>query len=193
MKAGTICGAALVVVSCAIGCGGSQPVATNASAGAAASAGASTADGAGGASGAAAGASSATGPASSPPGASPAASAAAAGAAATAPKERPFANTPLEAQSLIQEQIDGHIKALWKCVADWRAKKNDAHKALVVDIGIDQEGNLLGITSPNPKKADVEPATRDCMMATLHGLPFPRSHAGVITVRQTFSDVSVQP
>ena len=78
-------------------------------------------------------------------------------------------------------------------MADWRLKKNDAHKALVVDIGIDQEGNLLGITSPNPKKADVEPATRDCMMATLHGLPFPRSHAGVITVRQTFSDVSVQP
>jgi len=27
----------------------------------------------------------------------------------------------------------------------------------------------------------------------LHGLPFPRSHAGIITVRQTFTDVSVAP
>jgi hypothetical protein len=29
-------------------------------------------------------------------------------------------------------------------------------------------------------------------MGALHGLPFPRSHAGIITVRQTFTDQQIQ-
>lgn len=111
--------------------------------------------------------------------------------AAPAPVARPFASTPLEAQSLIQEQIDARMKVLWKCVGDYRTHKGNPHKALVVDIGIDQEGTLLGVASPNPKK-DLDPALRDCMMAALHGLPFPRSHAGIITVRQTFTDQQMQ-
>jgi hypothetical protein len=115
------------------------------------------------------------------------------GVEAAAPLPRPFANTQLEAQSLIQEQIDAHMKPLWKCVADHRAKGADPHKGVMVDIGIDQEGTLLGIKSPNPTKGDLDPALRDCMLAVLHGLPFPRSHAGIITVRQTFTDVSVAP
>ena len=104
---------------------------------------------------------------------------------------RPFASTPLEAQSLIQEQVDAHMKTLWKCVADYRTRKGDPHKAVVVDVGIDQEGTLLGVMTPNAKQGDLEPALRDCIFGTLHGLPFPRSHSGVITVRQTFTDVSV--
>ena len=63
---------------------------------------------------------------------------------------------------------------------------------MTVDIGIDQEGTLLGVVSPNPKKGDLEPALRDCLWGNLHGLPFPRSHAGVITVRQTFTDMMTQ-
>jgi hypothetical protein len=207
MNTGTILGATLVVLSCAIGCGGATPPADTASsaasgapagggAGAAAGTNATSAGpGSGPASGAGAGssASSATGTGAASAGATAGSTTATATAGATAPKERPFANNALEAQNLIQEQIDGHIKPLWKCVADYRAKKGDAHKALLIDIGIDQEGNLLGVTTPNPKKSDIDQATRDCMMAVLHGLPFPRSHAGVITVRQTFSDMTVQP
>jgi len=113
------------------------------------------------------------------------------GTDSSVPVARPFASTPLEAQSLIQEQVDAHMKTLWKCVGDYRTRKGDPHKAVVVDVGIDQEGTLLGVMSPNTKQGDLEPALRDCIFGTLHGLPFPRSHSGVITVRQTFTDVSV--
>jgi hypothetical protein len=123
--------------------------------------------------------------------AAPASSAGDAGMEAAAPVPRPFASTPLEAQTLIQEQIDARMKVLWKCVSDYRTQIGDPHKALAVDVGIDQEGTLLGVASPNPKK-DLDPALRDCMMAALHGLPFPRSHAGIITVRQTFKDQQIQ-
>ena len=114
-------------------------------------------------------------------------------AQAAVPVAHPFASTPLEAQSLIQEQIDAHIRPLWKCVNDLRATKGHPHEAVTVDIGIDQEGNLLGVVSSNPKRGDLDPVLKACMMTALHGLPFPRSHAGIITVRQTFTDVSVTP
>lgn len=114
-----------------------------------------------------------------------------AGEEAPARVAHPFASTPLEAQSLIQEQIGVRMTVLWKCVSDYRTKNGEPHKALVVDIGIDQEGTLLGVASPNPKK-DLDPALRDCIMGALHGLPFPRSHAGIITVRQTFTDQQIQ-
>jgi hypothetical protein len=125
------------------------------------------------------------------PSAAPSSSVSDAGAEASVPAPRPFASTPIEAQSLIQEQIDTRMKVLWKCVTDFRTKVGDPHKAFAVDIGIDQEGSLLGVASPNPKH-DLDPAVRACMMSALHGLPFPRSHAGIITVRQTFSDAVVQ-
>jgi hypothetical protein len=113
-------------------------------------------------------------------------------AAADARVERPFAKTALEAQSLIQALIDAHIKPLWKCVEQLRAAKGDPHKAVTVDIGIDQEGNLLGVTTVNAKQGGLDPTTRDCMFGALHGLPFPRSHSGVITVRQSFTDEVIQ-
>jgi hypothetical protein len=111
------------------------------------------------------------------------------GGEAAVPVVHPFASTPLEAQSLIQQQIDTRMKTLWKCVGDYRSKKGDPHKAVIVDIGIDQEGSLLGVVSPNPKQGDLDPGLRDCMMGALRGAPFPRSHSGIITVRQTFTDV----
>jgi hypothetical protein len=132
------------------------------------------------------------------PAAAPAGGAAGAGApgdagvaVADAKVERPFAKTAVEAQALIQEQIDAHIKPLWKCVEQLRAAKGDQHKAVAVDIGIDQEGNLIGVTTPNAK-GDLDPTMRDCMFAALHGLPFPRSHSGIITVRQSFKDELIQ-
>jgi hypothetical protein len=113
--------------------------------------------------------------------------------APAAPVAHPFANTVLEAQTIIQEQIDAHMKALWKCVDAYRANKGDPHKAVVIDVGIDQEGNLLGVTTSNTKAGGLDPALRQCLWDGLHGLPFPRSHAGVITVRQTFTDAAVSP
>ena len=108
------------------------------------------------------------------------------------PRERPFASTPVEAQTLIQSEIDAHIKTLWRCVEDYRARKGDPHKAVMVDVGIDQEGTLLGVTA-NSKQGEFDPALKDCLFRALRGLVFPRSHAGVITVRQTFTDAPLTP
>jgi hypothetical protein len=105
----------------------------------------------------------------------------------------PFASTVIEAQSLIQEQMDAHMKTLWKCVSAYRATGGDPHKAVVVDVGIDQEGVLLGVTSPSTKQGGLDPVLKQCLFDGLHGLPFPSSHAGIITVRQTFTDQVVSP
>lgn len=94
---------------------------------------------------------------------------------------------------MIQSQIDVQMKVLWKCVQDYRVKAGDPHKPVVVDIGIDQEGKLIGVTTPNAKRGELDPALKDCMYAALHGSPFPRSHAGVITVRQSFTDAPIAP
>jgi|SRR5579859_3577771 len=199
MNPGTIRTAALVLIPMAVACGGAKtPDASSAAGGGSASAGGastaataaapSTAAAASTAGSTAGGAASTSGGAASPSGGAAGASS----AAAAAPAEKPFAHNPLEAQNLIQATIDEHTKTLWKCVADYRQRVNDAHKAVVVDIGIDQEGVLLGVVSPNAKKNPIDAPLKDCLDRALRGLPFPRSHAGVITVRQTFSDAVVQ-
>jgi hypothetical protein len=192
MNTGTIRGLALVVSSLVMGCAGSKPTVESAGAASATGAAPATPPGAGAASSAPAGASSAAGASQAGP-ATAQSPQATQPAASTPPAERPFAKTPLEAQSLIQDQIDKHTKVLWACVTDYRSKKGDPHKPVVVDIGIDQEGTLLGVVTPNKKQGDLDPALKDCLMAALHGLAFPRSHAGVITVRQSFTDVAVTP
>jgi len=111
--------------------------------------------------------------------------------AAAVPVERPFASTPLEAQTMIQAAIDARMKTLWKCVEDYRTRTGDPHRALTLNVGIDQEGHLFGVTAADPKHPDLEPALKDCVLNTLRGAPFPRSHTGVITVRQVFQDASM--
>ena len=108
-------------------------------------------------------------------------------------KERPIAKSPMEAQSLIQVTIDEQMTALWRCVKDYRSRVNDPHREVLVDIGIDQEGILMGVTTATPKKGELEPALKQCLFVALHGQPFPRSHAGVISVRESFQDLSVSP
>jgi hypothetical protein len=221
MTIGTISGAVCVALAMAMatGCGGSnartdapQGAAPPPSAAAAVAPSGGTA-GAGSSSPAPTDTGSASSPAVAASDGARSASAPSAGAPAsdTPPKPaRAFANTALEAQSIIQEQIDTRTKVLWKCVETYRARKGDPHKPIVIDVGIDQEGSLLGVTvaqskpAPTPKKkapAAPSPQTatqddadfHDCVMDALRGLAFPRSHAGVITVRQTFKDTAVTP
>lgn len=194
MKVGGTIGAGLAVaVAFVMACGGSRssaPAAAAPSAAESASAGPSPAPTAG--AGAAPAAPSATAPAttSAPSAAAGAATDGGATAGPASPGERPFAHTALEAQQIIQSQIDAHIKQLWACVNDYRAKKKTPHKEVVVAIGIDEEGNLLGVMLANAKHG-LDKTLEQCMFSALHGLPFPRSHAGVITVKQSFNDMTV--
>jgi hypothetical protein len=106
-----------------------------------------------------------------------------------AASERPFAKTSLEAQTFIQQDIDARRKPLWKCVEDLRTKVGDPHLSVAVDIGIDQEGRLIGVA--DTKHGGIDPTLQSCMTAILRLAPFPRSHTGVITVHQVFQDSTV--
>jgi hypothetical protein len=106
-----------------------------------------------------------------------------------AASERPFAKTALEAQTFIQQDIDARRKPLWKCVEDLRTKVGDPHLSVAVDIGIDQEGRLIGVA--DTKHGGIDPTLQSCMTAILRLAPFPRSHTGVITVHQVFQDSTV--
>jgi len=113
------------------------------------------------------------------------------GEAAAVAVEHPFASTALEAQRMIQTAIEARMKTLWKCVEDYRTRAGDPHRAVTLNVGIDQEGHLFGVTAADPKHPDLEPALKACVLDTLRNAPFPRSHAGVISVRQAFQDAAV--
>jgi hypothetical protein len=124
---------------------------------------------------------------------SPAASASASVAPATpaTPPAHPVAKTSAEATSLIDDAITARQKEIGQCVASARTRRNNAHAEVVLEIGIDQEGTLIGVKSP--KGAPPDPALQECVMTALKNAPFPRSKAGVISVRKTFSDEVVYP
>jgi hypothetical protein len=102
--------------------------------------------------------------------------------------ERPFAATALEAQTMIQAQVAERMKTLWTCVEAYRTRTSDPHRAVTVNVGIDQEGHLFGVTAADPKHAELDPALKACLLEALRVSVFPRSHTGVITIRQTFQD-----
>jgi hypothetical protein len=99
----------------------------------------------------------------------------------------------MEAQAMVQSEIDGQMTVLWKCVADFRTRVNDAQREVLVDVGIDQDGALVAVKTATPRKGDLEPALKDCLSTALRGRAFPRSGAGFITVRESFREPAVSP
>jgi hypothetical protein len=118
---------------------------------------------------------------------SPAGSASAGSAAP--PPAHPFAKNAVEATSMIDDAINSKANELTACVEDARKRRKDPHAKIVVQVGIDENGRLIGVEMPKGEKKDK--ALSDCLLQALHGAPFPESHAGVITVRKTFEDKAV--
>ena len=114
-------------------------------------------------------------------------------AAPPRPRERPFAHSRWKPPGSSSARIDSRMPALWDCVQAYRKANRDAHQTIVVNLGIDEDGNLLGVASGDPKHVDVPGPVRSCILKALHEAAFPRSHAGIITVRQTFQDTAVYP
>jgi hypothetical protein len=106
-----------------------------------------------------------------------------------APAARPFAHNAEEATSLIDDAITSRSNELGQCVDAARARRKSPHAKLVVEVGIDEEGHMLGVTLP--KKEKLDGAFTDCVFSSLRAAPFPKSHSGVITVRKTFEDKAV--
>ena len=124
-------------------------------------------------------------PAATPAGA--ASAAADAGADAGPASAPPFAGSVAEATTMISNVVDERRGAIQACVREFRARKKLAQERVSVSFGIDQEGKLLGVTS----KGKEDPELKSCVQAAVRGAPFPRSHAGVITITKTYEELVI--
>ena len=100
--------------------------------------------------------------------------------------DRPFAGSASEATQLITDAVDKKQDEIAKCVQQYRFRTHLAHAKVSVNIGIDQEGRLIGVTLPKHKE-DKELSA--CVQKELKDAKFPRSHAGVITITRTFQEM----
>ena len=125
--------------------------------------------------------------ASGHPAASTAGDAGASASADSGPPPRPFAGSAAEATQLIGTAVDKGADKVQKCVTEYRARKNMPHERVTISMGIDQEGRLLGATLP---KGKTDEALSSCVQAALANAPFPRSHAGVISITKTYEEIS---
>ena len=103
--------------------------------------------------------------------------------------ERPRTKDAAEATHLINEAVDTRSKEIAICVAEARDRRKNANGEMAVEIGIDQEGVLLGVKEPKP--ARVDDVLNGCVRTALRGVSFPRSNAGVITVRKLYKNEAV--
>jgi hypothetical protein len=102
---------------------------------------------------------------------------------------RPFANDSVEATSMCNDAVDSKSSTIIQCVQAARTRRKQEHGKIVVEIGIDQEGTLIGVKTPKGQPSD--PVLNACVRDALVGANFPRSHAGVITVKRSFEDQAV--
>lgn len=100
--------------------------------------------------------------------------------------DRPFAGSPAEATQLITDAVDKKQTEIAKCVQQYRFRTHLAHEKVSVNMGIDQEGRLIGVTLPKNKE---DKELTACVHKELEGARFPRSHAGVITITRTFQEM----
>jgi hypothetical protein len=107
--------------------------------------------------------------------------------ASTPVPERPFASTPEQARSLIDEQIRARMEGLWQCVANRIAAGSGSHRKVVLEFGIDQDGRLIGATAVGAKSHPLDPAAKACVADALRDAQFPRSKSPITTVRETFT------
>lgn len=100
--------------------------------------------------------------------------------------ERPFAGSATEATQLIGMAVDKKSDAVNACIREYRFRKHLAHERVEVQVGIDQEGHLLGVTLP---KAGKDSKLTECIKEALKDAAFPRSHSGVISVTKTYEEI----
>jgi hypothetical protein len=110
-----------------------------------------------------------------------------AGAAAAALDDRPFAGSTAEATTMISNAVDQRRKEIGACVREFRARKKIGQERVAMSFGIDQEGRLLGVTSKGKEDREL----KDCVQEAVRGAPFPRSHAGVITITKSYEELVI--
>jgi len=101
----------------------------------------------------------------------------------TGPVEHPFASDAKQALEMMEAAVEKRQKRIGRCVEAYRKRKNAPMAKLVVKIGVDQEGTLIGVTG---KSSETDDEANECVRKALARAPFPRSHAGVIEIVKTF-------
>jgi hypothetical protein len=98
---------------------------------------------------------------------------------------RQFAGSAAEATSMISDAVDKKSKDMQACVREFRARKKIERARVMLSIGIDQEGKVLGVTTKGKEDAEL----KACVQTALKDASFPRSHAGVITLTKTYEEI----
>ena len=101
---------------------------------------------------------------------------------------RPFAGSTADATDLISRAVDTRHAEVARCTHAFRIRKKMPHDKITVSFGIDQEGRLLGVTAKGREDAEL----KRCVLDAMTGAPFPRSHAGVITVTKVYEELVLQ-
>jgi hypothetical protein len=102
------------------------------------------------------------------------------------PATRPFAGSAAEATQLIGTAVDKKSAEVQKCVIEYRTRKNLPRERVSIQLGIDQEGRLLGATLPKGKS---DTTLSECVQRALADAPFPRSHTGVISITKSYEEI----
>jgi hypothetical protein len=101
---------------------------------------------------------------------------------------RPFAKNAAEATDLVNQAVATKDDDMERCVAAARTRLKDPHAKITIELGADQEGHLIGVKLPSSAKDDQE--LLRCARAALSNAPFPKSHAGIISIRKSYEVVS---
>ncbi|MGC4003310.1 MAG: hypothetical protein QM811_09310 [Pirellulales bacterium] len=86
--------------------------------------------------------------------------------------------------------LDKRSGPMNKCIHEYRTRKNLPHERVEISVGIDQNGLFIGATLKKSSKQPTPDSTLDkCMQEALAGAPFPKSHAGIITMTKSYEDI----
>lgn len=102
-------------------------------------------------------------------------------------EQHPFAGTPAEATQIIGAAVEKRSLEMQKCVDDYRVRKKLPRQRVTIQLGIGQEGRLLGATLSKGKS---DPVLSECLQNALADAPFPRSHAGVISITKSYEEIA---
>jgi len=100
----------------------------------------------------------------------------------------PFAGSNADATDLISRAVDTRQGEIARCTHAFRIRKKMPHDKITISFGIDQEGRLFGVTAKGREDAEL----KRCVLDAVTDAPFPRSHAGVITVTKVYEELVLQ-
>ena len=104
---------------------------------------------------------------------------------------RPTAKNETEARGMISDAMDSRRETVNACVTKAIARTSGAQSQIAVEVGVDQEGNLIGVKAP--AEAPSDDALNTCLIEALRGANFPRSNLGVVIATERFEASSTRP